>query len=106
MRALRQTILILLAVLSVAYIGTLIYQGSSTRHEPPVISCPEGVLEVSASDDESVLLAGVTASDFIVMDGARVDTCATHHGAFVGRASNVTLGFTVHSSLVFSILSS
>jgi hypothetical protein len=63
MRALRQTILILLAVLSVAYIGTLIYQGSSTRHEPPVISCPEGVLEVSASDDESVLLAGVTASD-------------------------------------------
>lgn len=46
--------------------------------------------------------AGVTASDFIVMDGARVDTCATLHGAFVGRASNVTLGFTVHSSLVFS----
>ena len=63
MRALRHTILILLVVLSVAYIGTRIYQGSSTRHEPPVISCPEGVLEVSASDDESVLLAGVTASD-------------------------------------------
>lgn len=63
MRALRHTILILLAVLSAAYIGTQIYQGSSTRHEPPVISCPQGVLEVSAADDESVLLAGVTASD-------------------------------------------
>ena len=63
MRALKHTILILLAVLSAAYIATLIYQGSSTRHDPPVISCPDGILEVSASDDESVLLAGVTALD-------------------------------------------
>lgn len=63
MRALRHTILILLAVLSAAYITTRIYQGSTTRHDPPVISCPSGVLEVSASDDESVLLAGVTAAD-------------------------------------------
>ena len=63
MRALRQIILILLAVLSAAYIATLVYQGSSTRHDPPVISCPSGVLEVSAADDESVLLEGVTASD-------------------------------------------
>ena len=63
MRALKHTILILLLVLSAAYIGTRIYQGASTRHEPPVISCPEGVLEVSASDDESVLLSGVTAKD-------------------------------------------
>lgn len=63
MRALKHTILILLAVLSAAYIVTRIYQGSSTRHEPPVISCPEGVLEVSAADGESVLLSGVTALD-------------------------------------------
>lgn len=63
MRALKHTILILLAVLSAAFIATRIYQGSSTRHDPPVISCPEGILEVSASDDESVLLSGVTASD-------------------------------------------
>lgn len=63
MRALKQFILVALAVLTVAYIGTTIYQRSSTRHSPPVISCPSGVLEVSASDDESVLLAGVTASD-------------------------------------------
>lgn len=63
MRALKHTILILLAVFSAAYLATRIYQGSSTRHDPPVISCPAGVLEVSASDDESVLLTGVTASD-------------------------------------------
>lgn len=63
MRALRHTILILLAVFSAAYITTRIYQNSTTRHDPPVISCPEGILEVSASDDEAVLLTGVTASD-------------------------------------------
>ena len=63
MRALRHTILVLLTVLSVAYIATRIHLGSSTHQDPPVISCPEGVLEVSASDDESVLLSGVTASD-------------------------------------------
>ena len=63
MRALKQFILIALAVISVAYISTSIYQRSSTRHTPPVISCPSGILEVSAKDDESVLLAGVTASD-------------------------------------------
>ena len=63
MRALRRTIFILFLVLSAAYIATLIYQGSSSHHEPPVIFCPQGVLEVSASDDEAVLLTGVTASD-------------------------------------------
>lgn len=63
MRALKRTILILLVVLSAAYIGTRIYQGSSTRKEPPTIDCPAGILEVSAHDDESVLLTGVTAKD-------------------------------------------
>lgn len=63
MRALKLSILIALAVVSVAYIFTSIYQRSSTRHTPPVISCPPGILEVSARDDESVLLTGVTASD-------------------------------------------
>lgn len=63
MRALKHFILVMLAVVSVTYISTSIYQRSSTRHTPPVISCPSGVLEVSAKDDESVLLTGVTASD-------------------------------------------
>jgi len=63
MRALRRVIFVLFLVLSAVYIANSIYQNSSTRRDPPVISCPEGVLEVSASDDESVLLSGITASD-------------------------------------------
>lgn len=63
MRALKHTLLILLAVLLVAYTVTRVYQDSSQRKEPPVISCPSGILEVSAGDDEKVLLTGVTASD-------------------------------------------
>ena len=71
MRALKQTILVLLVVLAVAYFATQIYLGSSTRKEPPRIFCPEGVLEVSAMDDETVLLAGVTAED--AQDGDLTD---------------------------------
>lgn len=63
MRTLKHVLLILLAVLSVCYVVTLIYQGSSERKEPPVLSCPGDILEVSAADDESVLLAGITAHD-------------------------------------------
>lgn len=63
MRALKHALLVLLAVLSAVYIVTLVYQGSSDRKEPPIISCSNEILEVSAADDESVLLAGVTASD-------------------------------------------
>lgn len=63
MRALKHVLIIVLAVLTVCYIATSVYLGSSERKEPPVISCPTEVLEVSASDDESVLLAGITASD-------------------------------------------
>ena len=63
MRILKKILIIALAVLTVCYVATRIYQGSSERNEPPVISCPAGVLEVSAADDESVLLSGVTASD-------------------------------------------
>lgn len=71
MRALKHTILILLVVLTTAYIGTRIYQGSESRKEPPRIICPEGVLEVAALDDESVLLTGVTAED--AQDGDLTD---------------------------------
>ena len=63
MRALKHTILIVLVVLSVCFVATLIYQGSSERKDPPVLSCPSEILEVSAADDESVLLAGLTAHD-------------------------------------------
>lgn len=63
MRTIKNILIILLVLLSVGQIATTIYQDAATRQEPPEISCPEGILEVSASDDEAVLLANVTASD-------------------------------------------
>lgn len=63
MRAIKRILIILLVLLAAGHIVTAILQGSADRQEAPVISCPEGVLEVSASDPESALLQGVTASD-------------------------------------------
>ena len=63
MRLLKKTVFIILVILTVAYVATAIYQGSSERKDPPTISCPSGVLEVSATDDEATLLSGITAFD-------------------------------------------
>lgn len=63
MRTIKQILIILLVLLTVGQVATGIYRGSSDRKEPPVISCPEGVLDISSADDESALLAGITASD-------------------------------------------
>jgi hypothetical protein len=63
MRILRKILILALAILSACYIGTRLYLSSSDRKDPPVIKCPTEILEVSASDDESKLLTGVTAAD-------------------------------------------
>ena len=63
MRTIKQILIILLVLLTVGLIATNIYQGSSDRKEPPVISCSSEILEISTADDESKLLTGVTASD-------------------------------------------
>lgn len=63
MKTIKQAILILLAVLILANVATYFYLGTSDRKVPPQISCPQGVLEISASDGEEVLLSDVTASD-------------------------------------------
>ena len=63
MRTIKQVLIIALVVLLAANIATIIYQGTTDTTEPPVISCPDGVLEVSASVSEAELLADVTASD-------------------------------------------
>lgn len=63
MKTIKQAILILLVVLILANVATYFYLGTSDRKIPPQISCPQGVLEISASDGEEVLLSGVTASD-------------------------------------------
>lgn len=63
MRTIKQILIIALVVLLAANIATIIYQGTTDTKEAPVIHCPEGVLEVSASVSETELLTGVTASD-------------------------------------------
>lgn len=63
MRTIKQAIIILLVLLIAGHIGSYFYLGSSDRKIPPRITCPEEILEISASDSESVLLTGVTAVD-------------------------------------------
>lgn len=63
MRSIKKFLIIALAILLAGQIVTKIYQGSAERKEPPVISCPDSVLEISARDSKSVLLTGVTATD-------------------------------------------
>lgn len=63
MRTIKQILIIALVLLLAANIATLIYQGTTDTGEAPVIFCPGGVLEVSASVSEAELLADVTATD-------------------------------------------
>lgn len=63
MKTIKQAIIIILALLIVANIGSYFYLGISNRQEGPKIDCPNDILEVSVTDTEEVLYAGVTASD-------------------------------------------
>jgi hypothetical protein len=63
MKTIKQTVVVLLILLVVANVASHIYLGSTNRDVPPEISCPNEVLEVSASDTEEALLVGVTAKD-------------------------------------------
>lgn len=63
MRAIRRILVILLVLLIAAQIATTAYFNSQNRADPPVITCPDDILEVSALDKKSVLLTGVKAED-------------------------------------------
>ena len=63
MRTIKQALIVLLVLLVAGHIASYFYLGSSERKVPPTMHCPEDILEVSASDKESVLLQGITASD-------------------------------------------
>lgn len=63
MRAIRRILVIVLVLLIGGQIATNTYLRSQNRTDPPVISCPSGVLEVSALDKKSVLLTDVKAID-------------------------------------------
>lgn len=63
MKLLKITLILLLITVVVLYGITFLTQRLSGRDVGPEISCPEGVLEISVRDPESLLLSGVTASD-------------------------------------------
>lgn len=63
MRLIQRVLIIVLVLLIGAQVATTLYQKSQDRNDPPVISCPKEVLEVSAIDPKSVLLTDMTATD-------------------------------------------
>ena len=63
MRLIQQIVVILLVLVVVAQVATSLYMSSQDRSDPPVITCPNDVLEVSGSDPKYVLLDGVKAID-------------------------------------------
>ena len=63
MKLLKISLILLLIMLVVLYGATGIIQRLSSKDQGPEISCPEGILEVSVRDSQSVLLQGITAFD-------------------------------------------
>jgi hypothetical protein len=71
MKIIQRTLIVLLVLLAAATIATSIYATASGRQDAPTINCPSETLEVFASDPESTLLQGITASD--AQDGDLTD---------------------------------
>lgn len=63
MRALKIILAVLFVVLAALTAFSVINERFFTNDTSPVISCPDGVLEVSVNDDDSVFLSGVFAND-------------------------------------------
>lgn len=63
MRLIKQILIILLVLLTIGHVASYFYLDSAARQEAPVMSCPTDTLEVSAKDNEAVLLQGITATD-------------------------------------------
>ena len=63
MRLLRIVLIVILVAVTVLYGVTAVSQNMNTHHEAPTIEGGTDVLEISVQDDESALLAGLTARD-------------------------------------------
>lgn len=63
MRTIKVLLIALLVVTAALFGATEVYSRVSGREEPPRITCAQEVLEVSVEDDDTALLAGVTAWD-------------------------------------------
>lgn len=63
MRVLKLLLIVVLVAVSVLYGLTTVNQRFSGTNVPPTIACGSDLMEISVTDGEEVLLAGVTASD-------------------------------------------
>ena len=63
MRRLRIAVTALFVLSLAAFITYNVVDRITEDHTPPVISCAEDTVSASVSDDESVLLQGMTAED-------------------------------------------
>lgn len=63
MRLVKILLIVALVVVTALYGWTTFSESISGKDVAPVISCPAEVLEISVSDDESVLLTGMSAND-------------------------------------------
>jgi len=63
MRKTKLLLMILFIVCSVFFVGIKAYTLFFSPNHAPVISCPDGVLEISVNDGNDILLKDVTASD-------------------------------------------
>lgn len=63
MRLLKITLIALLVVVTIAFGFTRLDERLSGANEPPKIQCDSELLELSVRDNESALLAGITAYD-------------------------------------------
>lgn len=63
MRKIKVILVIVFIAVAALFIANEVNERFLTSDHAPVLSCPEGVLEVSVSDGEEAFLADVTASD-------------------------------------------
>ena len=63
MRLLRTALIVILILVTLLYGVTNLLSSINTSHEAPAISGSSDILEISIQDDQSALLAGITASD-------------------------------------------
>lgn len=63
MRLIKMILIALLVAVGALYAGTAVNRHLSGVDVPPTIVCDSELIEVSVSDEDAVLLAGVTASD-------------------------------------------
>lgn len=94
MRAFKLLLITLLVLVTALFGFTQFQEKASGKDIGPTISCPQEILDVSVSDGEEALLAGITASD-------KQDGNLTDHILIQGVSRQITDKMTQITYLVF-----